>query len=396
MANFNILQDYKNGKFLLTGNVPFSELYNKVRYTYRVNPNIDPYDNEFMDSVTDYTDLSNEEYQRRIDMIRVKAIKRFILDQIVHFYKKDGEISVIFPTSMILAVEKDDTSNKDIDLTDCLVVDGQHRLYSMSSLYEDVNNSLFISTEIPNSKIKEFIEQYMFNITLLVNFDIYEQAQIFATVNFNQKKVNKSLYYDIYGFYFGEKGQKYNELYLAHKLVVSLNSMSISPLRGYIKILGNGKGFVSQAFMVEALLQHFSRRGIWYQRVTQDFNEGRTDFRYVTNELIAYYSAIRDIFVDSWPKDVEDKDKSIICKTTGMGALCMLLGCIHNLILDHYGVAEFGYEYNENLKKLYEDKLSILKTYEKELFSLNGDFAGTGGRGLQVNLYKRMKDLIFK
>jgi len=38
----------------------------------------------------------------------------------------------------------------------------------------------------------------------MMNFDTWEQAQVFAEVNFNQKRVSRSLYYDIYGMNYSE------------------------------------------------------------------------------------------------------------------------------------------------------------------------------------------------
>ena len=78
------------------------------------------------------------------------------------------------------------------------IVDGQHRLYSMRSLYEDVMQKDMFNEE-DDEIVLRYLRNYRFNCTILLNFDLWEQAQVFADVNFNQKRVSTSLYYFIRG-----------------------------------------------------------------------------------------------------------------------------------------------------------------------------------------------------
>lgn len=62
----------------------------------------------------------------------------------------------------------------------------------------------------------------------------FEQAKFFI----EQKPVNRSIYYDIFGSAPGEL----SEIKLAHDLTLHLNNNENSPIRGMIKLLGRGNG----------------------------------------------------------------------------------------------------------------------------------------------------------
>ena len=187
--NVNILSGDENSqKLMLQACVPFMDLKDNAKFFYRQDPSQNPYN-------TGNEDNDNS-YQRRIDEKRVKEIKRYIKNAILTDYEQ-RKVAVIFPTAMLLAVTIDDTSFSVGGISqltmpqDFYIVDGQHRLYSMISLYQDVTKGFFPTKE--DSIVKEYLERYRFNCTIMLNFDIWEQAQVFAEVNFNQKRVSKSL-----------------------------------------------------------------------------------------------------------------------------------------------------------------------------------------------------------
>ena len=189
--NVNILSgDEKSQKLMLQACVPFMDLKDNAKFFYRQDPSQNPYNTGNEDN--------DKSYQRRIDEKRVKEIKRYIKNAILTDFEQK-KVAVIFPTAMLLAVTIDDTSFSVGDISeltmpqDFYIVDGQHRLYSMISLYHDVTEGFFPTKE--DSIVKEYLERYRFNCTIMLNFDIWEQAQVFAEVNFNQKRVSKSLYY---------------------------------------------------------------------------------------------------------------------------------------------------------------------------------------------------------
>lgn len=390
MNNFYIQQiDKDKHTAVLVGCILFEELNQPdiVRATFRNN---------------------DEYYQRSVNPTRLKDISKYIEKTIL---SKDDMLP-LFPTSIILALDNTDLDFETANLGDefklgtlprnILIVDGQHRFFAMKKLYEEADRRKSIYVDDCN-KILEYLNSYRFNCCILLNYDLWEQAQIFATVNFNQRKVNKSLFYDIYGIEApGEEGgsiPKQNEIYVAHLLVKFLNSDEKSPLCGFIKMLGTGKGFISQAFLVEQIMKHFSATGIWID-VVEDLkqNTNKKLYKYAASELVTYLSAVKFAFKTYWPEDINSQG-SVLCKTTGVGAIMVFLRDLHDampveLVEDLKNNPESP-ELIEKLIYYFFENLSYLKDDAESLFSTGdkGNFKSTGGTGLQRELYKEMKSI---
>lgn len=98
------------------------------------------------------------------------------------------------------------------------VVDGQHRLWG----FEDLSDEL-----------KEI------RLPCAVFFDLPspQQASIFATINFNQKPVNKSQTYELFGYNLDDEPEDaWSPEKLAVFLTRKLNVDEISPFKGHIKV----------------------------------------------------------------------------------------------------------------------------------------------------------------
>lgn len=175
------------------------------------------------------------------------------LEQYVNFYDAS------FPTAIIIAVEEQfatyDEEKKTIRLSNvpkdgdddtptipirsiARVLDGQHRIAGLRGFEGE-------AFEIP--------------VTIFVGADIADQAHIFATVNLEQNKVNKSLAYDLYELATSRSPQK-----TAHNIAVVLDQDDKSPLYQRIKRLGvatEGKSFqpLSQATFVESVMRYISK-----------------------------------------------------------------------------------------------------------------------------------------
>ncbi len=392
--------DRESMKMTLQSNIPFMYLKEHARFTYMVEPTFDPYAFE-SDSINSLEQSSKDSfYQRRVDPERVKKIKQFIRNTILDEYA-GKRFGVVFPTSLLLAANTGDTADLNIDTDDIsinsligeggefYIVDGQHRLYSMIELYKEITRTLIRLPE--EDYILEYLGKYRFNCTILLNFDLWEQARVFADVNFNQRKVSRSLYYSIYGMHYSmdQRDLRNNYIFIAHQIVKFLNSNSESPLYGKIRMLGNGKGLISQAFVADALIRHIqSPRGIWFVDARED--KARGNYKYMVRELVTFLTVIRNKFKTLWP-DADGKHKSILLKTTGLGALLRLMGFIHKNDLDDAIIAELNNEKNGYVVKEYYEKLSGLLEpivhEQKRLFGLDGEFAKTGGKGLESRLY---------
>lgn len=389
MSKVIIQQAFSNkNKSVLIGLVPFKEMIDRVRVSYR-------------------TESSEQEYQRQIDTDRVKAIAKYIVRCLASNEK--GNTNIAFPNSIILACTNESEDNRvfiEGEVVDfkipsgTMIVDGQHRYSGVKYLYQEASRSSSVFG-FQSSTILQYLEKFKFGCTILLNYDMWEQAQVFANVNFNQKKVNKSLFYDIYGVDIPLDDTntipKQNEIYLAHELVVFLENDKSSAFKGFVKMLGKGSGYVSQSFLVETLIKHLSPRGIWADAVPM-LKNGNTHYQYVAHELLAYMAALRFTFSDIWPDNIEEKPSSILCKTTGIGAVLSLLRDVHIAMPDD-DVKEMKEHIFEPLTyaktiSFFVKTLKPLRPYGKEMFKLEGEFARGAGGGMQSSLYKRMKETL--
>ena len=168
--------------------------------------------------------------QRPLDKDRVKKIKQYL---------RSPDAS--FPTGIVLAVDENcaeyDHDGKlilksfasDFDGESIViekvakVLDGQHRIGTFLDDKHQFDESL-----------SDIADSFRFNIVIFVGIDIDEQANIFATVNLAQTKVNKSLVYDLEGL-----SKTRSPFKTCHQIAVALDSLDpVSPFYHRIKRLG--------------------------------------------------------------------------------------------------------------------------------------------------------------
>lgn len=209
--------------------------------------------------VQDQRDL--EKYlgiQRPVSPKRIKEIKQYL----------EGE-DATFPTSVILAVdekcaefEATQGNTGTLILKEHLpsqteddysipygkiakVIDGQHRIAAFMD--EHGNWSLDFANK-----------EFDINVSIFIGADVSEQANIFATVNLAQTKVNRSLVYDL-----TELASVPSPHKTCHNVAVALDREPSSPLFQRIKRLGTAtpgraKEPLTQASFVESLVKFIS------------------------------------------------------------------------------------------------------------------------------------------
>lgn len=160
------------------------------------------------------------------------------------------------------------------------VIDGQHRLKGLEGYDGD---------------------DFDVNVSIFVDADIADQASVFATVNFAQTKVNKSLVYDLYELSKSRSPEK-----TCHSVVVALESTDSSPLYRKVKRLGKATAgryteTLSQATVVTGILQYICKDKIQIIKDRQTGRRGGT-FAPATSED-AERLVLRPFFVEG--KDVE-------------------------------------------------------------------------------------------
>ena len=408
---------------MLIGKIRFSDLLKIHRLTERKESYYDP----FTDKSQRYE--SDEEFQRQLSRNKLNEIKDYLKKELN--YQEKGRSLGMFPTSLILSLSSYEIDDLKIDIKEkkmieknelavndemilnsydeqlsncfylqvnssdnrykiyiprnkeiCLIVDGQHRFYGAKLLYDSTNDI----------NQRNSIECFEFISTFLIGFDIYEIGQVFATVNFKQKPVNRSLYYDIFGSapQTDRFGGIQNDIKLAHDLALHLQNNERSPIKGMIKLLGKGYGLFSQAFFVEKMLLIF-KSGIW-NSYTIDYLNGGKEYKTIATFLRTYLGAIKEAYPKCWPQKVERNNEIvyssysysyILCKTTGLGAYFRLVRDIYPKLGN-----KSENETNNFLLKIFH---KINERDAENLFDKNGLYGGAGSEGLQDKLYKELK-----
>ncbi|GAB3720595.1 DGQHR domain-containing protein [Flavobacterium koreense] len=406
--------------------INFKILRNIVKFTSREPQQYDPFNPE--KSVNKITEEVNKDYYQRLrNDKRISNIYSFLLKEINNIHNSNSNAIGSFPTAIIISMDinqeaetKEEYLKNTLNIKNdeyiggfynrldgnnlellipqkkvSLIVDGQHRLSGMIKLYEDaVSHNIKIGRkslieEYPNlsyEKVINSLDQFDLNCTILLGFDKWEQGKVFADVNFNQKPVNKSLYYDIFGSF---PDPNKNDIFLAHMLTMHLNNNDKSVIKGFIKMLGSGKGYFSQAFFVEAILEHFTKKGIW-GNIPMDFLNNGDEHKILSKFFRAYFAAIKDVFNPYWPTLEEDTSRKyphILVKTTGMGALIKLINPIYRKLKLE---TDFKTIEEDALLELLKKELVKAKEKGKVFFSKEGEYAGSGSLGLQSQLYNEL------
>ncbi|WP_421983322.1 DGQHR domain-containing protein [Roseibium sp.] len=249
-----------------------------------------------------------------------------------------------FPTAIIIAVDERfaeyDEQTKSISLSNvprdgdrpeipirniARVLDGQHRIAGLRGFKGD-------AFDLP--------------VTIFVGADIADQAHIFATVNLEQQKVNKSLAYDLYSLAKSRSPQK-----TCHNVAVVLDQDRDSPLYKRIKRLGvstDGRDFepISQATFVEALMTYVSAepkvdrdkllKGEMLEKVDAE-ELWKRPFRnmFVTENdvqivevIFNYFSSVKDRWPIAW---ASNDSGNMLNRTNGFRAFMRAFQHVHKL-----------------------------------------------------------------
>lgn len=317
--------------------------------------------------------------QRPLDPKRLKAIANFIMSD---------EMS--FPTSILIAanIDRDGKIIEDIedrwnvkqtDSTDIynliipdkvtsLVIDGQHRLNAFNFAEEsckDIELVCSIFIDLPNPY----------------------QAYLFATINGNQKRVDKSLALELFGFDVENEPQNtWSPEKLAVYITRKFNFSKGSPLYQKIKLaplfselenlVNKDKWLLSTAAMVEGIMSLISnnpqkdrdmlamkKTSIWSDKTRSVLtNNGKPVLRYLyldskDDELYSilekYFCSVKTIL---WNDATND---SVILKTIGISVLFDIL----KNILEVDGIQESYDSYINKIKDV---------NYSSHYFALSG------------------------
>lgn len=240
--------------------------------------------------------------QRLTDVRRLREIARYIRQE-----------QAVFPNSIIVNFTHDVKVTQvdsypelywlDIPLAPktAVIIDGQHRLLGIgeSELELEILVTAFI--DIPESR----------------------QAAIFRDINFYQRKVNKSLMYDLFRV---AKDAEY-PLMRAGDLTERLNEEG--PLQGLIKMTGVGPGVVTQTPFIETVQRFLQDGGVFREPEYDGEDSLEVQFRVVKD----YFESLRGHYRQVW----DDPRSYVLLKTQGIYASLMLLQDVLHYYLEHRG-----------------------------------------------------------
>jgi DGQHR domain-containing protein len=230
--------------------------------------------------------------QRPLDPKRTSKVAQFI-----------DSIDGILPNNVILNLSKEskfESSSKNSNFgkiiipdveNSCWIVDGQHRIYGFEK----------------SSKKFDLI------CSGFIGLSVEKQAQIFKTINQEQKGINPSVLYDLLPL---TKDADYGKI-RSQRLVELLNQDPESPWFNEVKMLGVGKGLVSQAAFARCLEKLIDPKG----GVLTPYDEG---LQYKI--LLNHFNAFKAIFNEAW-----GNNKYVLTKAIGLSLMCGIFPNIHSL-----------------------------------------------------------------
>ena len=218
------------------------------------------------------------------------------------------------------------------------VVDGQHRLRAFEKVKKD---------------------DFLLPVSVLIDLSLAEVAELFVQINYNQKPVNKSHVFDLLGI--SEK--IFPKYYSSHQAVVLLQEDSSSPFYNKVKMLGVGKGFISQAALITAIEKYK------IQKTIEDA-VGSFDKEDIYNVLWHFFTAVEKVFENYWG------DGKLLSKTVGIKALIKL--CNDLLIKSFQDGEDFSSDYvSDELSKInsqiFEQEKILHGIGEKGVSTLYGE-----------------------
>jgi DGQHR domain-containing protein len=197
-------------------------------------------------------------------------------------------------------------------------------------------------------------------VSALIDLSLAEVAELFVKINYYQKAVNKSLVLDLLGI--SEK--IFPQYYKLHKVVERLNDDIASPFYGKIRMLGLGKGFISQASIISSIEKYKIEKTMLDLNIKPAKEE-------LYNLIWNYFKAVEEVFPEHWG------DGKYLSKTIGIRALFLLLR----------DILKSSSQKNVLFSK--KNIRSILSRVDERLFD-NPDITGLGGEKGVKHLYQRM------
>lgn len=266
--------------------------------------------------------------QRPLSKKRTKELKQYV-----------QTIDASFPTSVILAIYPTAIDDNKHPLLDAhgnkipnVLIDEDSKIMSIR---DEERVAQIIDGQHRIAGLDDFKGTFEINVVIFIDMYIEDQSNMFATINLQQTKVNKSLAYDLYEYAQSRSPQK-----TAHNIAKLFNRDEHSPFQGRIKLLGKAMGgtheFLTQAAFIDRLLPLISddpmddrdrlKRGRKLARANEPQSK-KLVFRNlfideqdakIARILWNYFKAVAECWPNSW---FGDDQGNILPRTNGFAAL---------------------------------------------------------------------------
>ena len=186
-----------------------------------------------------------------------------------------------------------------------IIIDGQHRFLGLKGLPEELKDTY----EVP--------------LSFLVGYTPNEMAEIFYTINYEQKPVDKSLLTHLKNSFL----EKVTESSIIYEYIKYLNQTEDSPLEGRIKFIKGDKGIVSLAFMQTQLLNLVEDQSTYSQKIpifAEMFSDDENRYLVLQN-LLNYFKAIKKLLDNNFDEQLWKNRTSVFTKSIGIGAFIQIL-----------------------------------------------------------------------
>ncbi|SIR94512.1 DGQHR domain-containing protein [Aquipseudomonas alcaligenes] len=288
----------------------------------------------------------NEEgaVQRILNQSRIISIKNFAL--------QNG----IFPASIVLNWNSEPIGIEDdqLEIPDeeriAQIIDGQHRVAGIRAAIEE-------NPEISNLQLP---------VAIYANLNTTECANIFLSINTEQRPVPRSLVFDLYGIANEELIDP--SAYRARDIAMALN-MEDAPYAELIKLPNSPrqKGGIALSTAVSAIKPLVEPKGLFEQ-------VGATSLETQTTIFKNFFEAISEKYGDAW----QDRSNAFIYAAGFVGAVDFL-----KLVLIPYCT---------NRKSFKKDLISETIKIDHTNLILQDEVKGLGGKDAPKRVYERLLD----
>ena len=239
--------------------------------------------------------------QRKFDNKRSKAIAQFL----------ESDNAILANNIIInLELEKNGIKLSDIVEDNRLLIDKLKKIVRDKNLHSEHEKVAFVVDGQHRLRAFEGIDKDNFKVPIsaMVNLSLAEVAELFVQINYNQKPVNKSHVFDLLGI----SEEIFPKYFTLHNAVKSLQEDPKSPFYNKVKMLGVGKGFISQASLITALEKYKIQETV--SEIIPDFNDSD-----IYDVVWHFFVAVKVELGEFWG------EKKILSKTVGIRALIKLM-----------------------------------------------------------------------